>query len=153
MNEEKNEPKMVFWYYAGNVSRSVKVGGEPVLASPYKYLLAPSGQKWPKPIVHLFKRKTPPKDVVKAFGESAKLTAEYKKIVEEETAKAERDAKTAKKEKAAAARKGNAQAKKAMAEAVEEKGRQNPPNEQLSPESQPEDKPSSGRGGRGRRRE
>lgn len=123
------EQQNVFWYYAGNRSASVVINGEPTLASPHKYILAPAGQPWPKPVAHLFRRKTPPKEIVEAFGEGAKKTAEYRKALEAETAQAHRNAQKAERERSAAARKGNVASRMEMADAVTEKGRQDLPSE------------------------
>ena len=123
------EQQNVFWYYVGNRPAPVVIDGEPTLASPHKYLLAPAGQAWPKPIAHLVKRKTPPKEIMDAFGEAAKRTAEYRKVVEAETAQAERAGQRAERERAAAARQGAATAKLDMAAAISEHGKQDPPKE------------------------
>jgi len=147
------EPQHVFWYYAGNRSASVVIDGEPTLASPHKYVLAPAGQPWPKPIAHLFRRKTPPREIMDAFGEAARRTAEYRRILEADAARAKREAQKAEKERMAAARKGKVAGKMEMAQAISEKGKQDPPKEgEKTPDEPKPDESSNRRRGRGRGR-
>lgn len=117
----------VFWYYAGNRPVSAVIEGMPTLASPHKFLLAPAGQKWPPASAHLFRRKTPPKEIRDQFGESGRLAEARQKEIDAETAKARREKAEAEKAKAAAARKGGPSEKLEMHEAVQEKGAATPP--------------------------
>lgn len=114
--------KKVFWYYAGNRPAVVVIDGESTLASPHKFLLASPGQKWPKPIAHLFRRKSPKGDVLAQFGGSGKIAEEYKAKLAEETREARKEERAREKSE-----RGKKPRKLALKDAVKEKGKSDPP--------------------------
>lgn len=116
----------VFWYYAGNKPQRVVINDMPSLVSPHFYVLAPPTQQWPRHCAQLFKRKQPPADILKRFGESGRLATERQKQIQQESREAnEARAQTAK-DQAAAVRRGEGAEALSLSDAVTEKGSADP---------------------------
>jgi hypothetical protein len=126
----------VFWYYAGNKPQNVIVSGVPSLVSPHFYVLAPPTQQWPAHCAHLFKRRQPPADVLKRFGESGRLAMERQKQIQQESVRANAEANEKARAQAAAARRGDGAEAMSFPQAIEEKGKSDPAKQPPSESSQ-----------------